>query len=175
MTHGCLAPITACDDVDHRRWSIFRFGRLTIERMRSPAKPPRLAVRRSLSWSARATISIAIPLACGAVLASTGVPRQIYNNAWRFWSAVGLHDPTPIQMPARQARTVVPPLNPRLRYITEGLIYTVMIVPAFLLAIFIYDRLTFRYCNDRVLRCLHCGYILKGLTEPRCPECGTKI
>ncbi len=25
------------------------------------------------------------------------------------------------------------------------------------------------------LRCLKCGYILKGLSEPRCPECGKKI
>ncbi len=25
------------------------------------------------------------------------------------------------------------------------------------------------------LRCLKCGYILKGLSEPRCPECGQRI
>ena len=25
------------------------------------------------------------------------------------------------------------------------------------------------------LRCLNCGYILKGLSEPRCPECGRQI
>ncbi len=25
------------------------------------------------------------------------------------------------------------------------------------------------------IRCLKCGYILKGLTEPRCPECGERI
>ena len=25
------------------------------------------------------------------------------------------------------------------------------------------------------LRCRKCRYILKGLTEPRCPECGTPI
>ncbi len=23
--------------------------------------------------------------------------------------------------------------------------------------------------------CGHCGYLLKGLTEPRCPECGVPI
>ena len=23
--------------------------------------------------------------------------------------------------------------------------------------------------------CGHCGYILKGITEPRCPECGEQI
>ncbi len=25
------------------------------------------------------------------------------------------------------------------------------------------------------IRCLKCNYILKGLTEPRCPECGERI
>ena len=25
------------------------------------------------------------------------------------------------------------------------------------------------------LHCLNCGYILKGLSEPRCPECGQRI
>ena len=25
------------------------------------------------------------------------------------------------------------------------------------------------------IHCLKCGYILKGLTEPRCPECGERI
>ncbi|MCG3136659.1 MAG: hypothetical protein HJJLKODD_00494 [Phycisphaerae bacterium] len=25
------------------------------------------------------------------------------------------------------------------------------------------------------LRCLQCGYILKGISEPRCPECGWRI
>ncbi len=25
------------------------------------------------------------------------------------------------------------------------------------------------------IRCLKCGYILKGLSEPRCPECGQQI
>lgn len=28
--------------------------------------------------------------------------------------------------------------------------------------------------ND-YLKCLRCGHILKGLSEPRCPECGERI
>ena len=40
--------------------------------------------------------------------------------------------------------------------------------------------LTFQYLSrpsrtDMYLRCLKCGYILKGLSEPRCPECGECI
>jgi hypothetical protein len=29
--------------------------------------------------------------------------------------------------------------------------------------------------GDGHLHCLKCGYILKGLSEPRCPECGERI
>lgn len=29
--------------------------------------------------------------------------------------------------------------------------------------------------GENHLRCLKCGYILKGLSEPRCPECGERI
>ncbi len=29
--------------------------------------------------------------------------------------------------------------------------------------------------TDRETRCRKCGYILKGITEPRCPECGERI
>ncbi len=34
-----------------------------------------------------------------------------------------------------------------------------------------------KYAEDEseYLRCLKCGHILKGLSEPRCPECGQKI
>ncbi len=29
--------------------------------------------------------------------------------------------------------------------------------------------------GDNETRCRKCGYILRGLTEPRCPECGERI
>ena len=29
--------------------------------------------------------------------------------------------------------------------------------------------------EDPETRCRHCGYILRGITEPRCPECGERI
>ena len=29
--------------------------------------------------------------------------------------------------------------------------------------------------GDGETRCRKCGYILRGITEPRCPECGEKI
>ncbi len=36
-------------------------------------------------------------------------------------------------------------------------------------------RLTPSETKDGHTRCGKCGYILKGLTEPRCSECGEKI
>ena len=29
--------------------------------------------------------------------------------------------------------------------------------------------------GDHETRCRKCGYILRGITEPRCPECGERI
>lgn len=144
---------------------------------RHPARSAgvRRATRRSLGWPARTLISVSIPLAIGLLLANTGLPRWAYNNARYFWALAGLHDLTPVRVPARPAHERPRPLTPRLRYITEGAIYAVMIIPAFVLAIFIYDRLTFRYHRDLHLRCPDCNHILQGLTEPRCPECGRRI
>lgn len=51
----------------------------------------------------------------------------------------------------------------------------VLVVPALCAALFVYHRLTFRGARDGETRCRRCDYILKGLTEPRCPECGERI
>ena len=45
-------------------------------------------------------------------------------------------------------------------------------------ALAIYGYLTERYRRgrpDAETRCRRCGYILRGITEPRCPECGEAI
>jgi hypothetical protein len=50
-------------------------------------------------------------------------------------------------------------------------------VPAFL-GIVIYAWLTQRYgprLIDPETRCRKCQYILRGISEPRCPECGERI
>ena len=50
-------------------------------------------------------------------------------------------------------------------------------VPAvFVLAV--YGVLTLRWgpkASDNETRCRKCDYILRGITEPRCPECGEVI
>ncbi len=43
----------------------------------------------------------------------------------------------------------------------------------------IYGVLTFLYgyesSRDKETRCRECGYILRGILEPRCSECGERI
>ena len=52
-------------------------------------------------------------------------------------------------------------------------------LPLALLAILIYAVLTHRFgpdvASDGETRCRKCGYILRGITEPRCPEYGERI
>lgn len=56
------------------------------------------------------------------------------------------------------------------------LIAVLGIVP-FLAAAYVYHKLTFfdETYGDGELHCPQCEYILKGLSEPRCPECGREI
>ena len=42
-------------------------------------------------------------------------------------------------------------------------------------AIFVYVRLPKRFDWLDETRCRKCGYILRGITEPRCSECGERI
>ena len=32
-----------------------------------------------------------------------------------------------------------------------------------------------RFAESKKTRCGKCGYILRGITEPRCPECGERV
>ena len=53
------------------------------------------------------------------------------------------------------------------------------VLPASLLGVAIYAFLTRRHGPqpqaDPYSRCRRCGYILNGLSRPRCPECGERI
>ncbi|MBN1343425.1 MAG: hypothetical protein JXQ73_12130 [Phycisphaerae bacterium] len=53
-----------------------------------------------------------------------------------------------------------------------------IIMPTVLITLVGYGLLT-RYLgamrDDNETRCRKCGYILRGITEPRCPECGERI
>ncbi len=67
-------------------------------------------------------------------------------------------------------------------YLNAMLIRSVLLMPVYLpvaaLPIPIYLALTRRYCspqNPGETFCRKCGYILRGISEPRCPECGERI
>ena len=40
---------------------------------------------------------------------------------------------------------------------------------------FVVYRFLRKRAADRETRCRRCGYILRGISEPRCPECGERI
>jgi hypothetical protein len=42
-------------------------------------------------------------------------------------------------------------------------------------ALLIFHRVVGHSRGDGYTRCGNCDHILKGLSEPRCPECGQKI
>lgn len=46
-------------------------------------------------------------------------------------------------------------------------------IPAFGAGLLLFSCLDVRPANET--RCRKCGYILRGLSEPRCPECGERI
>lgn len=49
-------------------------------------------------------------------------------------------------------------------------------VPAVIVGVAAYGFLTHRVRSlGNETRCRRCGYILRGITEPRCPECGERI
>lgn len=51
-------------------------------------------------------------------------------------------------------------------------------LPVLLLAFGVYGLLTRFFAPlslDRETRCRKCGYILRGISEPRCSECGERI
>jgi len=54
----------------------------------------------------------------------------------------------------------------------------IIFFPILVVSVSIYGVLTKKYgpkTYDPETRCRKCGYILRGITEPRCPECGEKI
>jgi hypothetical protein len=57
------------------------------------------------------------------------------------------------------------------RLVLVGVAY----LPAFALGLLTWALLRRRDRLDGYLHCFKCGYILKGLSEPRCPECGERI
>jgi ABC-type molybdate transport system permease subunit len=52
-----------------------------------------------------------------------------------------------------------------------------IVLPTMLTAILVFVLMAHfaKSISDRETRCRKCGYILRGISEPRCPECGERI
>lgn len=85
----------------------------------------------------------------------------VFHLQWRIWQLVkrviGLPDD-----PYSLLHFYVPAL-------LSWLLYS---IPAAMIGLWAYRKLG---CGDRETRCRRCGYILRGLTEPRCTECAEWI
>jgi len=57
----------------------------------------------------------------------------------------------------------------------ELLIIAVILGVPLVFVIFLIWMVVRRQSIDRETRCRKCGHILRGITEPRCPECGERI
>lgn len=71
------------------------------------------------------------------------------------------------------------PMERLLRPITGGLLSGMIayILPPIIAALLVFALLGQDWSESTVLetRCRRCGYILRGIPEPRCPECGERI
>ena len=63
--------------------------------------------------------------------------------------------------------------------LAEAAAIIAMFFAPFVAAVVVYGRLTRRYYRwlgvDTETRCRKCRHILRGISEPRCPECGERI
>ena len=112
--------------------------------------------RPRLHWAWRTTVAVLIASAYG------GMSITVFEN-YHEWVAEQIAGGWP------------PPDS--WRYPVAGGI--AWFAPITLLAFAVYGLLTRffgpTHDSDNETRCRRCGYILRGITEPRCPECGERI
>lgn len=122
---------------------------------------------------------------CTGLLAATGIflmlvviehsfTQEVWSVYWELAVALGLCSAGGTSITGGQTLT-----SPPLWYdiVTECFFYVVCaaFVPLWL-AIWAYHHIARRPPpSDGHTHCGKCGYILNGLTEPRCPECGQAI
>jgi hypothetical protein len=119
-------------------------------------------MKRPIRWYWAALWSLLAFYAVGLLMAALFAGSPLYGDEapledvtkWAYWTASG--------------------------QIGEGpaMVFTVLLLATLPMtaAVFTFAWLrSGRAPGDGYLHCLKCGYILKGLSEPRCPECGERI
>jgi hypothetical protein len=117
-----------------------------------------MATKARLHWFWRGLIAVAVGVVANAIYiwaTTEGVLVVPFGYAWNW-----LH---PLWSKGTGCR-----------YFSLGLIY----LPVLVVVLGIYGLLT-RWLGGRLpdgeLHCRRCDHILRGLSEPRCPECGEAI
>ena len=100
------------------------------------------------------TVGLLVTAICGAAL----------------WESVVLALQEPV------ARIMPAILSDRVFHVSlDGLTAAVIALPGLVVALVLALYRRGHRSADAEPRCRTCGQILRGLTEPRCPECGTRI
>jgi hypothetical protein len=113
-----------------------------------------------MHWFWRVAIAVVAACGCGGLL--------------EYSFAITGHD-----LSLGMAKAVRPVINllPRGVHVAETMI--VDFLPVLIVGFVVYGVLTRLWgpvCQtDNETRCRKCGYILRGISEPRCPECGERI
>ncbi len=66
----------------------------------------------------------------------------------------------------------------RARRVARDFLHLAFLIPFLFVSIAVYSWITQRFGPEGPFRetyCRKCGYILRGVSEPRCPECGERI
>jgi hypothetical protein len=113
-----------------------------------------MATKARLHWFWRGAIAVIVGLGMVFVVGEGPLPR--YNAI--LWQA--FHVRLLSESPGQLVEIVLGAL------------------PVLLVAVIAYGLLTHwlgKYASDGELHCRRCHHILRGLSEPRCPECGEAI
>ncbi|MBN1489160.1 MAG: hypothetical protein JXA69_04515 [Phycisphaerae bacterium] len=120
-----------------------------------------------MHWFWRGVLAVAVGSLCGVLWNSS--PLRLAQ------SVVGLPVAYCIQLPLKKIG--LPAGVERELGIAAWKLF-VSYPPVIAAALVTYQRLTRRYAPaafGNQTRCRKCGYILRGITKPRCPECGERI
>lgn len=126
-----------------------------------------------MHWFWRATIAVLFSMLCAA---SSYFPALATVPPWMWWWRA--YHSTVFSVAADltgfsiNSRRAAPPAFMAIMGIVAALPTVVIAFTAFgVLTWFLRPR----QLIDPETRCRRCGYILRGITEPRCPECGERI
>ena len=111
-----------------------------------------------MHWFWRATIAVGVASAFLVLYEQTGLRLRFDAFLWPLFRN-GLWGGS------SEGDNILRLLVPRLEWL-----------PVYVLAVAVYGILTRRYYRDQLKsRCRKCDYLLRGISEPRCPECGEQI